>query len=160
MRHTESGLAIHDFPLSFGHLIPPVDDASLRKINFERMQLSLPLVTPDKVMIHFAHRVGAGVVCIFLVIASVTVLKRHRDMGELLFPVILLLAMITLQVILGALTIWSQKQPHITTAHVAMGAASLAVSVILTIQSFRLVHAPAQATKHSTEAVRTGEAAT
>src|SRR4029078_3739104 len=39
MRHTNSGLAIPDFPLSFGHIIPPF--------------------TSNKVIIHFAHRVGA-----------------------------------------------------------------------------------------------------
>ena len=39
MRHTGAGLAIPDFPLSFGHLIPPHWD--------------------PKIAIHFAHRVGA-----------------------------------------------------------------------------------------------------
>src|SRR4051794_23022190 len=38
MRHTGAGLAIPDFPLAFGHVIPPVWDA--------------------KIAIHFAHRVG------------------------------------------------------------------------------------------------------
>ena len=42
MRHTDAGLAIPDFPLVFGHLIPPHWDA--------------------KIAIHFAHRVGALVV--------------------------------------------------------------------------------------------------
>src|SRR5262245_5101397 len=40
MRHTGAGLAIPDFPLSFGHLIPTHWD--------------------PKIAIHFAHRVGAG----------------------------------------------------------------------------------------------------
>ena len=42
MRHTGAGLAIPDFPLVFGQLIPPHWDA--------------------KIAIHFAHRVGALVV--------------------------------------------------------------------------------------------------
>src|SRR5206468_3298787 len=39
MRHTGAGLVIPDFPLAFGHLIPPQWDS--------------------KIAIHFAHRVGA-----------------------------------------------------------------------------------------------------
>ena len=42
MRHTGAGLAIPDFPLMFGHLVPPHWD--------------------PKIAIHFAHRVGALVV--------------------------------------------------------------------------------------------------
>ena len=38
MRHNDAGLAIPDFPLAFGHLLPPVWNA--------------------KIAIHFAHRVG------------------------------------------------------------------------------------------------------
>ena len=39
MRHTSAGMAIPDFPLAFGHVVPPVWNAG--------------------VAIHFAHRVGA-----------------------------------------------------------------------------------------------------
>ena len=42
MRHTEAGLAIPDFPLMFGHVIPDHWD--------------------PKIAIHFAHRVGALIV--------------------------------------------------------------------------------------------------
>ena len=40
MRHTGAGLAIPDFPLMFGHLVPDHWDAGIA--------------------VHFAHRVGAG----------------------------------------------------------------------------------------------------
>ena len=39
MRHTKSGLAIPDFPLAFGRIIPPFDSA--------------------KIALHFSHRLGA-----------------------------------------------------------------------------------------------------
>ena len=51
MRHTDAGLAIPDFPLAFGQLVPPHWDA--------------------KIAIHFAHRVGA-------LIASVPRCWRRR----------------------------------------------------------------------------------
>ena len=44
MRHTGAGLAIPDFPLMLGHLIPPHWD--------------------PKIAIHFSHRVGALVVVV------------------------------------------------------------------------------------------------
>ena len=47
MRHTNSGLAIPDFPLAFGRIIPPF--------------------TSDKIVIHFAHRVGAMLVAVMVV---------------------------------------------------------------------------------------------
>src|SRR4029434_3945175 len=49
MRHNDAGLAIPDFPLAFGHLIPPQWDA--------------------KIAIHFAHRIGA-LVASLLILAS------------------------------------------------------------------------------------------
>ena len=57
----------------------------------------------------------------------------------MLFPTLLILALLVCQIMLGAATIWTGKQPHITTAHVTVGAAILAASVVLTVQSFRLV---------------------
>src|SRR6185295_3139519 len=42
MRHNDAGLAIPDFPLAIGHLVPPAWNA--------------------KVAIHFAHRLGAPLV--------------------------------------------------------------------------------------------------
>src|SRR5262245_20460194 len=47
MRHTNAGLAIPDFPLAFGHIIPPF--------------------TSSKVVIHFAHRLGAAIVASMIV---------------------------------------------------------------------------------------------
>src|SRR5262249_52384898 len=47
MRHTEAGLAIPDFPLALGQIIPPF--------------------TSNKIIIHFSHRVGAAIVAIMIV---------------------------------------------------------------------------------------------
>ena len=49
MRHTNAGMAIPTFPLAFGHIVPPFWNAGIA--------------------IHFAHRVGAGVVTIFVLAA-------------------------------------------------------------------------------------------
>ena len=68
MRHTDAGLAIPDFPLAFGQLIPPHWDA--------------------KIAIHFAHRIGALVASVLIVAAAGHVFYHHRRRAELLRPIL------------------------------------------------------------------------
>jgi cytochrome c oxidase assembly protein subunit 15 len=117
MRHNAAGLAIPDFPMAFGHLIPPVWNA--------------------KVAIHFAHRVGALVVALAILATSGHVLFHHSQRRDLVRPALLLLALVGVQVTLGAFVIWSAKDPVINTAHVVNGAAVLGTSLILALRSFR-----------------------
>ena len=102
MRHSNAGLAIPDFPLVFGGLVPP-------------------RWTPQ-IAIHYAHRVGAVIVTLAIVAASGHVWYHHRDRQELTRPAILLLCLIAAQVTLGAFVIWSGKDIAINTAHVITGA--------------------------------------
>ena len=114
MRHLGAGLAIPDFPQSFGHLIPPF--------------FSLGIA------VNFAHRCGAVVVSIFVLWTVARVFTRYRDRPALTHPALLLLALLITQVSLGAMTIWSGRAVLPTTAHVAIGAAVLATSLALTIR--------------------------
>jgi cytochrome c oxidase assembly protein subunit 15 len=117
MRHNDAGLAIPDFPTAFGHVIPPVWNA--------------------KVAIHFAHRVGAMIVALAILATSGHVLFHHLQRRDLVRPALLMLALVSMQVTLGAFVIWSGKNPLINTAHVVNGAALLATSLALTLRSFR-----------------------
>src|SRR5262245_21965466 len=63
MRHTGAGLAIPTFPLSNGHLLPPV-------------------WTPA-IALHFAHRVGALVVTIGVIMDAAYIWSRHGNRAEL-----------------------------------------------------------------------------
>lgn len=117
MRHSAAGLAIPDFPLAFGHLIPPVWNA--------------------KVAIHFAHRVGALVVTLAILATSSHVLYHHPQRRDLVRPALLLIGLVFVQVTLGAFVIWSGKNPVVNTAHVVNGAAVLGTSLVLTLRSFR-----------------------
>lgn len=135
MRHTDSGLAIPDFPLAFGRLIPPFDS--------------------PQIAIHFAHRVGALVVASMVAWTLVRVLGQYRTQPRILTPAVLMAALVTTQITLGAWAVWTgvalnealpyHEQPlmnHvviITTAHVATGAVILAVSLLLTLQSFAML---------------------
>ena len=116
MRHTGAGLAIRDFPLAFGRLIPPTWDAGI--------------------VIHFAHRVGALVVVALVAALSSHILARHRARVELVRPAALLLAVVTVQFILGAWTVLSQRHMVVNTAHVVTGALLFVTSVVLGLRTY------------------------
>jgi cytochrome c oxidase assembly protein subunit 15 len=119
MRHMGAGLAIPDFPLAFGKVFPALE--------------SLPE------QINYAHRVGAIVVTVFVCWTAVEVLRNYRQQSLLRRPALGMLALLALQITLGALTILSSRAVLPTTAHVAVGAALLATSLGLTLRAFRLI---------------------
>lgn len=117
MRHTEAGLAIPDFPLSFGHWLPPHWDA--------------------RIAVHFAHRIGALVAAAMIVSTTVRVLRRHRARTELRRPSLALLALTAVQITLGALTVLSHKHYVINSLHVVTGALVLGTSLVLSLRAHR-----------------------
>jgi heme A synthase len=119
MRHTGAGLAIPDFPLALGRVIPPL--------------------LSQGVLIHFLHRLGALLVAIAVVWTVARVLNAFGHETQLRRPALGLLALLVLQLTLGALTIWTQRAVTPMTAHVAVGAAVLATSVMLALRTTRLV---------------------
>ena len=107
MRHADAGLAIARFPLA--------NDSSL-----------LPAYWNFAVSIHFAHRVGALILTVLLVYFVWRLLK-HRALDKLFFRFPILISVIlSLQVYLGALTIWTAKNPYSATMHHLVGAFLLA----------------------------------
>lgn len=107
MRHIGAGLAIPDFPLSFGRLIPPLD--------------SMGLITA------YAHRVGGFIVAAIILWIAPRAFRHgtrfeSRTMG-------FLLAAVVVQIMLGATTIWTGREPLITSLHVVTGALLLATTV-------------------------------
>jgi cytochrome c oxidase assembly protein subunit 15 len=118
MRHTHAGLAIPDFPLAFGHLVPPVWNA--------------------RIAIHFAHRVGAFLVTAGVLATTGHVFYRHRGRRALMRPAVLLLLFLSLQITLGAFVVWSAMDPAINTAHVVNGALVLGTSLVLALRASNL----------------------
>jgi heme a synthase len=119
MRHTDSGLAIPDFPLAFGRLIPPF--------------------TSEKVIIHFAHRVGAVIVTAMIVWTFSRIARAYSDHRLLFRPALTMLLLTAVQITLGALTVWTSKAVTPTTAHVAVGALVLGTSLLLTLRAYGMV---------------------
>ena len=114
MRHMGAGLAIPDFPLAFGRVLPP---------------FATPLIT-----VHFAHRAGAVAVGLAVGVTAVQVL---RHCPELRRTALLAATLVLVQITLGASIIWTRRAVVPTTAHLAVGAALLATCVALTLHAAR-----------------------
>lgn len=109
MRHLGAGLAIPDFPASFGKVIPPLRDLG--------------------VISNFAHRTWAYVVTTLVVIVVLRIFSRGT---RRLFPMAAaLVSILPVQILLGAFTIWSGKHPITTSLHVVTGAAMFGISLLL-----------------------------
>jgi cytochrome c oxidase assembly protein subunit 15 len=126
MRHTKAGLVIPDFPLAFGKLVPPI--------------------TSFAVGIHFAHRVGAGLVALSAIV--VWALARRSERVDLKSRAAILVALVVLQIGLGAATVLSRKDVIVTTGHVAVGALVLGAALILALQSRRETPDALEALRH------------
>jgi cytochrome c oxidase assembly protein subunit 15 len=118
MRHMGAGMAIPDFPLAYGRLIPPILSAG--------------------VVVHFFHRLGALTVATLVIWTVARVFRENRNQPSLVRPAALLLALLVVQITLGAFTVWTRLSVLPTTAHVAGGAAVLVTSLILTLRANRL----------------------
>ncbi len=111
MRHTGAGLAIPDFPLVLGGLVPHTWNFSIA--------------------IHFLHRLG-GIITTLAIFATLGhLLTHHRTRRDLIRPTWFLALLVVIQVGLGGWTVLSQRAPLINTAHVVTGAIVLASALVL-----------------------------
>jgi cytochrome c oxidase assembly protein subunit 15 len=107
MRHADAGLAIAQFPMARpGSLLPGY-------WNFD-------------VSIHFAHRVGAIVVTALLLTYLVKLWKYPDTRKAFISGILAIGVLLCIQIYLGALTIWTVKNPYVATMHHLIGAFLLA----------------------------------
>lgn len=119
MRHMGAGLAIPDFPLSWGRLIPPL-------VN-------------NQIIINFMHRLGAFLVSVALFWTYIRISKNFKGQTLLFKSAAILLLALIVQIVLAAITVWSKMAVIPTTAHVANGALILGLSFYLTLQIMKRV---------------------
>jgi cytochrome c oxidase assembly protein subunit 15 len=119
MRHTDAGLAIPDFPLMFGGLIPDHWDPGIA--------------------VHFTHRVGALIVTLAVVATSGCVWAHHSRKRHLTRPSAFIVILVTAQVALGALTVLSARNVWINSFHLVCGALVLATSIVIALRSWQSV---------------------
>ncbi len=133
MRHSGAGLAIPDFPLAFGRLIPPSFD--------------FPIA------IHFAHRIGAVVVTAAIAVCVYRVARSGIVVPVVRLPGYALGVLVVAQITLGATVVLTGKAVVPNTAHVATGAAILATCLILALAAGRLGREPAASAASLPEAL-------
>jgi heme a synthase len=150
MRHSDAGLAIPDFPLSYGSLVPSLDEVALADVNHARVESGLAPVTEGQIWIHFSHRIGALLVFSLVLAFAEHILWTYKDEKRLREPAIVLATLVIVQALLGALTVWTGKGVQISTAHVATGALLLGLSAFLTARVFRLFPVPDRLTEFNT----------
>jgi len=132
MRHTQAGLAIPDFPLALGRVVPPL--------------------TSFPVAIHFAHRVGALVVAAFVAGCAWRAFASGRPGLEK--TSLMLALLVAVQIALGAFTVLSRESVPVTTAHVATGALLLGTALAFTLASRKTGRFARGAARHGNVAPR------
>jgi heme a synthase len=148
MRHSHAGLSIPDFPTSYGHLFPPLDDATVAQINQQRGAASQPYTSAALILLQYVHRVWAALIVVGLVSTAIRLLRgqlpiffRRCATGWILLVVV--------QFCLGAWTVLSNKAADIATAHVLFGALTLMLGVLLAIGLGGLLHYSPNGLSHS-----------
>jgi heme a synthase len=138
MRHLEAGLAIPDYPLSFGALIPPIETLG--------------------VAANFAHRTGAVVITALVIALAIRVFRYGP---RALRPAVSgLCALVTVQIYLGARVVWDAaanvkiyhslageeaiRHATVTSFHVMTGASIMAITLLLALAARTM--APAEET--------------
>jgi cytochrome c oxidase assembly protein subunit 15 len=131
MRHQHAGLAISDFPLAHGKIWPTTTPEAIADYNAHRPvgTIGNP-ITAFQVNLQMVHRLVAYL--IFLGVAAAAFLARKKLGGAdwLTKFAWFWLALLSLQIVLGAATIWSNKAADIATGHVMVGALALLTGAV------------------------------
>lgn len=146
MRHQHAGLAVPDFPLAYGKIWPETDADSLRRYNQMRVDDGqYNPITAGQIYLHMTHRAMALVI---LVCVAACAIKSRRSGASKTSPVdtfsivpkltVAWLSLILLQAGLGVVTVLKNKPADIATAHVVVGAASLALGALISMMLIRL----------------------
>jgi cytochrome c oxidase assembly protein subunit 15 len=149
MRHSHAGLSIPDFPLNYGHLFPPLDAASVDKINQARGAAAQPYTSAWLILLQYVHRLWAVLIVAGLVFTSVRLL-RNRFL-PLFFRrcASVWILLVFVQFCLGAWTVLSNKAADVATAHVFCGALTLMLGVLLAVSLSGLLHYSHKVLSHS-----------
>ena len=140
MRHEHAGLAIPDFPLAYGKVWPAIDEASIARYNQVRLESTAARpITATGVALQMVHRILAIAILGVAVFAAWKTLRRFSASSLPGKLAILWMTLIAVQVGLGAATIWTNKSADIATAHVAVGALTLATGAMLVLTSPRCI---------------------
>lgn len=144
VRHTQSALAIPDFPLAYGQILPSLTQESVNAYNATLIRDNVRLfadgpVTQNQILIALFHRTWALVVAGFVVLSSVKLWRSRTSDSRFGLLAASMLGVAAVQVILGASVVLTRRIPEIATAHQTFGAVLLMVSVIALLHVWRFL---------------------
>ncbi len=138
MRQQHAGLAITDFPLAYGKIWPDTSAAAVQSYNEHRMNvIAENPITAFQIILQMGHRMVALVICVLTVACAWQARRRLGKTDSLAKLALIWLALILVQILLGAATIWSNKAADVATAHVLVGALSLVTGSLWYLIAFR-----------------------
>jgi cytochrome c oxidase assembly protein subunit 15 len=138
MRHQHAGLAIRDFPLAYGKLWPATDAASVAHYNEQRVEITnFNPITAFQIELQMVHRIVAVLILCAVAFCAWQAWRKFSWRSPPARLAAFWLGLILCQVALGAATILSDKAADIATAHVLVGALSLATGAMLSIIALR-----------------------
>ena len=138
MRHQHAGLAIHDFPLAYGKLWPATDEASIIQYNAHRVEITdFNPITAFQIKLQMVHRIIAVLILGLVSCCAWQAWRRFSLRNPIAKLALFWLGLILCQVALGAATVLLDKAADIATAHVLVGALSLATGAMISIIAFR-----------------------
>jgi cytochrome c oxidase assembly protein subunit 15 len=138
MRHQHAGLAIRDFPLAYGKLWPATDAASVAQYNEHRVEITnFNPITAFQIRLQMVHRIVAVLILCAVAFCAWQTLRKFSVRSPIAKLAMFWLGLILCQVALGAATVLLDKAADIATAHVIVGALSLATGTMISIIALR-----------------------
>ena len=137
MRGQHAGLSISDFPTAHGKIWPDTSPDAIARYNAERMEImAVNPITAFQVILQMVHRMMALAIFVGVVCCAMQA-KRLLGLGDALTKFAFFwLALIIVQIGLGAATIWTNKAADVATAHLLGGALSLVTGALWCIIAF------------------------
>lgn len=116
VRVSESGLGCPDWPLCNGGVVPGGQKEPI---------------------IEYTHRVTAAVVVVLLLVTVLAVLWRARGRRDLLVPLVVALALVPVQALLGAVVVWLELPDKLVGVHFMVGMTMLALCTAAAVIAWR-----------------------
>ena len=138
MRHQHAGLAITDFPTAYGKIWPATTPEAIAHYNATRPPGTIGNpITAFQVNLQMVHRFVAYAIFLGVIAAAFLVKKKLGKADGLTKFAFFWLALLTVQIGLGAWTIWSNKAADVTTLHVMVGASALLTGALWSLIAAR-----------------------
>lgn len=139
LRHTYSGLAVPDFPLAYGELFPSLNADSISQYNQELIRDGIKWhgdrpIASYQIVIHLIHRYWAFIVAVIVGFTGIKIYKATFLPKSIRRNGAILIAAVLIQFLLGMFTVLTRKEIIITTAHVALGAFTLVMTLLTLLQ--------------------------